>query len=415
MISRCLAVLLLLSGPAWADAQPVFSATGPQADAFGAAEGYPVGTAATMGQQKHLVGAYSHFDQILPTRLVPRAEAPSPLPRASQELTLEYTDHGQTHTLDDYLERHPTTGMLILRDRTIMFEHYRYDRTDTERFTSQSMAKTVLAMLVGIAVGEGKIKSIDDPASAYVKELEGTQFGRTPLRALLTMTSGMAFHEAYNGHDDIAKMSRDLRHDGNKPAEVLRQFDSRTAEPGKAFHYASVNSELLGLVLARATGMTVSDYLASRIWQKIGTEADASWVIDASGQELTYCCLNAVLRDWGRFGALLAQDGAWDGAQVIPPQWVLDATAPPPADSVLAPRGKRLLGYGYKVWTIQGARRQFALLGVHGQVILVDPASKLVLVHTAVRPQAKGDPMADELMSLWNALVAREGKLAESN
>ena len=412
MISRCLAVLLLLSAPAWAEAVPVFSPTGPQADAFGAADGYPIGTAATMGQQKHLVGAYSHFDQILPTRLVPRAEAPSALSRASQELTLEYTDHGQTHTLDDYLDRHPTTGMLILRDHTIMFEHYRYDRTDTERFTSQSMAKTVIAMLVGIAVGEGKIKSINDPASAYVTELAGTQLGRTPLRALLTMTGGMAFHEAYNGHDDIAKMSRDLRHDGNKPVDVLRQFDSRAAEPGTVFHYSGLDSELLGLVLTRATGTTVSDYLASRIWQKIGTEADASWVVDASGQEMTHCCLNAVLRDWGRFGALLAQDGAWDGAQVIPPQWVLDATAAPPADSVLAPRGKRLLGYGYMVWTLPGARRQFALLGVHGQVILVDPASKLVLVHTAVRPQAKGDPMADELMSLWSALVAREGKLA---
>ncbi|MCW3474733.1 serine hydrolase domain-containing protein [Limobrevibacterium gyesilva] len=409
MVARIAAVLALLASPAFAEALPVFSDTGPDAAAFGAAEGYPAGTRATLSQQRHMVGAYSHYDQVLTSRPVARAAAASPFGRAESELALTYTHLGQPHTLADYLDRHPTTGLLIERDGTILYEHYRYARTDRDRFTSQSMAKTVLAMLVGIAVAEGKIRSIDDSASIYVPELAGTQLGRTPIRALLHMASGIAFTEVYNGRDDMARLAHGLFRPGNAgAATVLSQFDTRVAEPGTVWHYAGLNSELLGLVLTNATRMQIADYLATRIWQRIGTEADASWVVDATGQEVAYCCFNATLRDWARFGMLLAQDGAWGGAQVIPRQWVLDATTVP-ADSFLAP-GKtgRTRGYGYQVWIQPGPRRQFALIGVHGQTILIDPAARLVLVHTAVRPKAAGDPMSAELVSLWNALVAQE-------
>lgn len=140
----------------------------------------------------------------------------------------------------------------------------------------------------------------------------------------------------------------------------------------------------------------------------MGAEADAEWTIDTTGQEVAYCCVNAVLRDWARVGMMLANDGAWNGHQIVPRQWVLDATtaqAPFLRAGTLFPS----YGYGYQTWLLPGPRRQFALLGIHGQAIFVDPAAKLVLVHTAVGMKASGDPAAVELRALWGALVARHG------
>jgi len=412
---RLLLLLTLLAGPAHADALPTFSPTGPDAAAYGAAEGYPVHAIGPRREQRYLVGAFSHADRLLPHREVAAAATPAPFARAANEIVLTYTYRGAQHTLADYLERHPTTGLLIVRDRTIMAEHYQYGRTDRDRFLSQSMAKTVNAMLIGIAIGEGAIHSIDDPAAAYVPGLAGSQLGATPIRALLHMASGIEFTEVYDGNDDSAKLGRLLWQRGSPgPVAVVRQFDTRTAPPDTAFHYAGLNSETLGLVLSAATKMHPADYLASRIWQRIGTESTASWQVDASGQEATMCCLSAVLRDWARFGVLLAHDGAWDGQQIIPRQWLLDATTAAP-DGPFAPTvATRFMGYGYQTWLFPpfpglGPRRQFALLGVHGQTIFIDPSSKLVLVHTAVRPRPSGDSMAPELNALWAALVRKYG------
>jgi CubicO group peptidase (beta-lactamase class C family) len=158
---------------------------------------------------------------------------------------------------------------------------------------------------------------------------------------------------------------------------------------------------VLGLVLANAVHMTLTAYLQSRLWQPMGAEADAAWGVDAGGIEVASCCLNIVLRDWARFALMLAHDGIWNGRQ-IPRQWVLDATAPFLAPSLAPPR----LGYGYQVWLQPGARREFSLRGVHGQIIFVDPGLHLVLVHTAVRLKPASDPSALELAALWQELVA---------
>ncbi len=401
--SLAAALMLSITGAAFAEAGPVFSATGPDAAAFGAGENYPIGTRRTMNQQPYMVGEYSHYDELLPARVVPRAPGPSSFDRTQEELSLRYRHRGEWHSLADYLERNPVTGLLIVRDRTILFEHYQYARTDRDRLTSQSMAKTILGMLIGIAVNEGSIRSIDDAAADYVPGMAGTELGRTPIRALLHMASGIAFSERYDGHDDQAKMSRDLlRRDSPGPVAVLRQFDQRVAPPDTQFNYAGLNSDLLGLVLTNATHMHPADYLAARVWSRIGTEANASWVVDATGQEATQCCFNAVLRDWARFGLLLANDGAWEGQQIIPRPWVIEATT--------TAFHSGFYGYGYQVWTLPRPRRQFALIGIHGQEMLVLPAAKLVLVQTAVAPQPTGSPMSRELVSLWTALVEQEGR-----
>src|SRR5260370_4144566 len=212
LIAALLSIVLAGSGPAaLAAADPVFSDGGPDAASYGAPD-YPINPA-TRGAalpQKYLIGNYSHFDQAFKTRSVAKADSPSPLRRASEELALAYTFQGESHTLGDYLERHPATGLLIARGDEILFEHYRYARTDHDRLVGQSMTKTITAILFGIAVADGKIRSIDAPAVDYVPELAGTEYGKTPLRALLDMASGVTFREDYDRNDDIARLGRAL-------------------------------------------------------------------------------------------------------------------------------------------------------------------------------------------------------------
>jgi CubicO group peptidase (beta-lactamase class C family) len=411
-----LALFLLLAGPALGQALPVFSMDGHDAVAHGRERGYPVpGAAPQARRQPFMVGGFSHFEALLDARRVPRPAVASGLARAERELVLSYVHRGERQTIDSYLERHPATGLLVLRDGVILLERYRYGRRDTHRFTSQSMAKTVTAMLVGIAVAEGRIRSVDDPAGDYVREFAGTELGRTPIRALLQMASGLAFTETYDGSDDAARMSRELwRPHGPGTAAVVAGFDRREAAPGTRWLYAGRDTAALGLVLSRATGKPLAELLASGIWGPIGAEADAAWVLDASGQEAAHCCLSAVLRDWGRLGLLLARDGAWPEPsgqmrQVVPRDWVLAATTAAPGSFLAPGAGGRFYGYGFQTWLLPGARRQFVLLGIHGQAMFVDPQARLVLVHTAVRVRPTGDPTAGELLSLWRALVAKEG------
>ncbi len=387
---------------------PVFSDMGPDAAAYGAEDGYPVGTRTTFTDACFLVGAFSHFDQLFPCHHMPRSATPWSFQRAAKEPDITYTFGGERRSISDYLSRNPVTGLLIARDDTILFEHYQYARSDRDRFLSQSMAKTFTAMLIGVAVGEGAIVSIDDPAEDYVPDLEDTEYGKTSLRNLLHMSSGVRFTEDYGGKDDDERLEVELLfgETGKSTAEIITQFNTRGADPGTKWNYAAPDPLVLGLVLRGATGRKVADYLHAKIWGPMGAEADASWIVDHSGQELTHGFVSAVLRDYARFGRLLAHDGEWQGRQLIPRQWVIDATTVPEQNSYLTP-GRLVpgfpLGYGYLTWILPGEKRMFALLGTRGQAIFIDPATRLVMVHTAVRKNFV-EPW-DEALALWSAVL----------
>ena len=355
-------LLVFLSGSA-------FSA--PDEILLGKNEKYPVCPVA-IGQDRCLVGALSHYDQLYASRKVSHGPA-RPLQRAAQELP----------GVDAWMAANRNTGLLILKGDSILAERYNYDRKDSDRFQSFSMAKTVVSMLIGIALNEGKIKSIDQKAEEFVPELKGQPYGETSLRHLLTMSSGVQFREDYDGKDDVSVLARKtVGRQGPGGVDSVSTFTTRTRPAGQKFYYASAETQVLGLVLRAATGRNLSEYLEEKIWQPMGAEADATWLIDAGGHETGYMGINATLRDWGRLGVLLANYGAIDGRQLIPAAWVKAATH---AESAHLRPGVATFrnGYGYQTWIIDNEGK-FALLGVRGQGVLIDPVTKVVIVNTAV-------------------------------
>jgi CubicO group peptidase (beta-lactamase class C family) len=377
-------------------AVPRFRADGPNADEFGRKEGYPSCKGiAYIHETRCRVGALSRYDTLFPARTIPAPKQPVPLARAASEPVIRYGFAGLELTLDDYLNRQPVTGLLIAKDNTILVERYQYGRTDTDRLTSFSMAKSVVALLIGIALQEGAIRSVDDLVETYVPGLKDTEYGRTPIKALLLMASGVAFSEDYaSPSSDINKLARLTLEDPGDSLAAVKQFNTRRSPPGARFSYSSAETLVLGLVLAAATKRTISDYAAEKLWQPLGAEADATWIIDATGQEVTFAYLNAVLRDWARLGLMLANRGNWQGKTVVPEDWLRASAADAlPTDS---PRAK----YGYQIWYSPDTRR-FSLQGLRGQYVLVDPDLKLVLVQTAL---SGGRPEFVELLALWTAL-----------
>ena len=232
---------------------------------------------------------------------------------------IRYRFRGNASSIADYLRRNPTTGLLIAKDDTILFEHYQYARTDRDRLLSQSTAKTITSMLIGIAIGDGAIKSVDDPVSAYVPGLADAEYGKTPLRALLHMSSGVEFREVYDGRDTSPSSAAS----SSCRAEGARSPASRN---------------LIRALSRRAPrGTTPASRPRSWAWRCARPPASRSPIISPRrsgsrsaprpthpggstppGKKWTYCCFNAVLRDYARLGRLLAYDGAWEGRQLIP-------------------------------------------------------------------------------------------------
>src|SRR6185436_13160947 len=221
-------------------------------------------------------------------------------------------------------------------------------------------------------------------AGEFIHDLKWQPYGETSLRHLLTMSSGVAFSEYYNGRDDVAVLGRKtVGRQGPGGVDSVMGYMNRLRPAGEKFVYASAETQVLGLALRAATGRNLSDYLAEKIWQPMGAEADATWVIDGGGYETGHMGLNATLRDWGRLGILLANYGELDGRQIIPAAWVKEASR------VHAPHlevgvASKFNGYGYQTWIVRKDQPFFALFGVRGQGIYIDPVGKLVVVHTAV-------------------------------
>lgn len=350
------------------------------------------------------VDGFSRLDAIFPASTARAAAQPSPWRRAAREPDVRYTNPawlgGGRFDIDGYLDRNPATGLLVARDDEILVERYQYGRGDAMRLTSFSMAKTIVALLVGLAVEDGRLRSLDDPAERYASSLAGTEYGRTPVRALLTMSSGVKFSEEYDGNDDVTRLSIATFGRGSEGgAAAVRAFNERIAAPGARWYYASSETYVLAMICRAAFGRSLMAVLQERIWQPMGAEADATWLTDRSGLEIGYMGFNAVLRDYARLGRLLAAGGAAGGRQLVQKAWI-DAMSTPAFTASQTGKGN---GYGYQTWIVPARQPSFALFGVRGQYTFIDPVRRLVMVHTAVRSDPR-DRRNAETFTLWEAL-----------
>jgi CubicO group peptidase (beta-lactamase class C family) len=394
----------------------------PDEELLGKSKSYPVGTIRNWFFDESVrVGSFTHQAEIPgvfngKANEMKASHKPMLLAKVDKEPDYRWSiDSERGLSVKDYLDRQRTMALLIIKDGVIQVERYQYDRTAQDRFVSQSMAKSVTSIAVGIALREGKIASVQDRADKYAPSLSGTLYGETKIISLLRMASGAKYEELYNGKDDHARYGAAAHTNGAVAgAKVITE---RIWPEGQKFNYASAETDMLAHVLFGATGQNLSNYLTTRLWQPMGAETSALWRADKNGIERAGGNFNATARDFARLGVLLANDGVRPDApelgEIIPTSYLMDATDAGRHDAAFKPRvATPYFGYGYKFWTFPSNTRRFALLGVYGQTIYVDPQNKLVLVHLAANKTAKAGQttMGRELDALWRGVVAKHGK-----
>jgi len=393
---------------------------GPDADRLGMKQGYPV-CAQALTRPECRVGTWSANEKVAASSLVSPSGEAMPLPRWEDAPAISYRWGLSTKTLDDFMADTKTTGLMVIKDGRVVAERYQYGRQPDMRFRSFSMAKTFTAMLVGIANGKGLIRSLDDKAADYWPEIATSAYGQTTIRNLLRMSSGVPFRELYTWtpDDDIWLWGRVLYLPENhmrpeKIAQYLNAKTTREVEQGLRFKYATIETEILGRVLSRAAGMSITQMTQEWLWKPMGAEAEARWLLAGTDQgEGTGGSFNATLRDYARFGVLLANDGIRGGVQIIPRDYLLDATDAARQPAAFRPRNATPgMGYGYQTWIAPFKERTFALQGIHGQHIMVQPKSGIVMVQTSVNDQASGrqDPRPYQMRdALWMGVVKSLG------
>ncbi len=282
--------------------------------------------------------------------------------------------------LEDFIKEQKVAGFIILQDGKVRLERYALGHSQSNRWSSLSVAKSVTSTLVGAAIKDGYIKTVDDYVTDYIPDLKGSAYDSVRIRNLLTMTTGVRWNENYNDpNGDIAKFSTDSIEPGmNATVSYMRRLPAE-AEPGKKFKYSTGETHLLGVLVSSATHQTLSQYLASKIWIPYGMEQTATWTLDRTGQEMAGCCLQMPLRDFARFGQFVLEDGRINGESIVPNDWFKTATQ---IQVPLWPGG----GYGYGWWVFNGSA--FKALGIYGQLIHIDPARKLVIAVNSAWPEA---------------------------
>jgi CubicO group peptidase (beta-lactamase class C family) len=328
-----------------------------------------------------------------------------PLPPARCPLpSIGYRLNGRRYGLEDYLRRQSVTGLLILKDGAVAYEYYGNGNTDKTLWTSRSVAKSVVSILIGIAIRDGAIKSVNDPIVDYLPELRESAWRDVTLRQLLQHTSGVAWNENYADPDsDFARLTRceAARQPYGCVFGLIRSVKrSPGVRPGERWSYNTGGAWLAGRVLERATAMPIAAYLQARIWSRFAMESDGVWEALLPGRvDMGGHGFNATLRDWGRFALFVSRGGELpSGERLLPPDWIRDSTNWTWAEGSVTPTtpdGQ----YGYQWWFLNAAsptervtetaKQSFWAEGIYGQSIAIDPSRKLVLVQWSAWEKAE--------------------------
>ena len=310
--------------------------------------------------------------------------------------SLRYHVDGQAYSLDEYLVRNHVGGLLVIKDGVIRYEHYGMGNDEDTRWISFSMSKSVTSMLLGAAVQDGYITSLEDPVTDYLPLLKGSSYDQVRLRDVLQMASGVAWNEDYTDLDsDVATYpAMDLVAMMNYLGNL-----ERVAEPGSRFNYNTAETDLVGAIVRAAIGNNLASYLEYKIWRPFGMETDAVWSTHGPAGERGGCCLNATLRDYGRIGLFALGDGVNpDGTRVLPLNWMQASTTPSPGSD----------GYGYLWWLSEDGdgRPTYDARGIFGQGIHINPHSNTVIVVLSAwtHAAAGGSESQAHRVAMYNAI-----------
>lgn len=318
--------------------------------------------------EENIVRNFSHMDALFWTRPLSRGEGPvSELPAGAP--------FALTPAMEQWVKDRSVTGLVILKDGKLLFDQYYLGTGPDDLRISWSVAKSFLSALFGVLQAEGAFGSLDDQVVKYAPMLKGSAYDGASIRDVLTMSSGVGFNEDYlDFNSDINKMGRVLALGGSMDS-FAAGLKTRAADPGTRWHYVSIDTHVLGMVIRGATGKDIPELLESRILAPLGLEAAPYYITDGTGTSFVLGGLNLRTRDYARFGQMILQGGMWQGKQVVPAAWVAASTSPQAADGS---------SYGYQWWIPEGGvKGEVMARGIYGQYIYINPAKGVVIAMNA--------------------------------
>ena len=314
---------------------------------------------------------------IIESRPIPAGDTPRPLPEGKP------LDISAQLDLDAYMAAQNAAAVVILHNGEIRLERYGNAFTPEGRWTSFSVAKSLTSTLVGAAIVDGYIDSLEDPVTKYIPDLAGSPYDDVTIAQLLTMTSGVAWNEDYEDpQSDVARFDSAEPVPGQSSIVTYMRGLSRAHPPGEVWNYSTGETNLIGVLVSEATGKPVADYLSEKIWAPYGMEQDATWLLGSDGHEISGCCIQAATRDFARFGQFILDGAATDAGPVVPSDWL------PAATVKQADIGEPGYGYGFQWWTWDDGA--FMADGIFGQGIFIDPSRNLVIASNANWTSALG-------------------------
>ncbi len=340
---------------------------------------------------------FRDIEHIYKTHTIKRGTKAHPLPVAAHQIDPTFTYDGKTWTIDDYMKAYRISGLLVLKDGKIVMEKYGLGRKPTDRWTSFSVAKSVTSTLVGAAIEDGKIKSLNAPVTDYIPELKGSAYEGVTVRQMLMMSSGVKWNEDYvDPNSDVAKAGDKVTEPGVNPMVSYLRKLPRAHEPGTTWHYNTGETDLVGVLVSKATGESLAQYASEKIWKPYGMEQDGVWMVDPGNQERGGCCISMTLRDYVRVGLFIAGDGMADGKRIVAPGYIAEATR----KEIDNGAG----GYGY-FWWIRPTDA-YSAIGIFGQGITTYPADHLIIVQNAAWPAPTGKALSAAEMAMMEGVRA---------
>lgn len=354
------------------------------------------------------INTFRNIERLFPTRTIPASSRPKPFKKSVsslhpfkskiQDTTVDITE--QYYDIYDYITLNSITGIVILKDGSLVYENYFHGNGPDTRWMSMSVAKSITSTLVGVAIKDGYINSIDDPTVKYVPKLKGSAYEDTTVRQILGMNSGVKWDETYTNPKSDRRnfLEAQISQKPGALIEVLAKLP-RIEEPGAVHNYSTGETTIASEIVIGATQKKLSTYLSEKIWEPYGMESKAAWWLDSlNGNEIGGSGFSATLRDYARFGQFFLDKGKIDGKYILPDYWFDLASQP----TVL--KNGEFVNYGYMwwpAWTEKSKQHNaFQAIGIHGQVIHIDPHEKVVIALSSARPKPVGTKPIDDMLFL---------------